>query len=361
MQLTAERQDLMTLLAKLIPVVNRKNTIPILANVVISATDTLQMRATDLDIEVTGSCAARVTKTGETTVNAAMLFDIIKALPSGALVEINHADHKLTIKAGRFKTTLATLDAANYPVVASDEYANEFDLPSVEFKRLFDKAKFAMSTEEARYYLNGVYLHHADGAMKTVSTDGHRLALASYDGHSEEFAGVIVPSKTVVLISALSDIGDVSVSISETKIRFQHGSTTVVSKVIDGTFPDYTRVIPQNNRNVLTASASAMKLSSNRVALVATDRIRAVKITVGGDQLVLAVGGENGNMAEDYVDATYEGDAMSIGVNAKYLAECLTLCNGEDVTIKLGGVSDPMILLPSDDKNVLFVCMPMRI
>jgi len=361
MKLTAERQDLMALLAKITPVINRRNTIPILANVVISATDMLQMRATDLDIEVTGSCAAHVTNAGETTVNAAMLFDIVKALPPGALVDITHADHKLTVKAGRFKTTLATLIAADYPVMASNEYANEFDIPSAEFKRLFDKTKGAMSTEETRYYLNGVYLHHADGAMKAVSTDGHRMALASYEGHSYAFDGVIVPSKTVALITALSDIGDVLVSISATKIRFQHGSTTVVSKVIDGTFPDYTRVIPKNNRNVLTASATTTKLASNRVALVATDRIRAVKITVGGDQLVLEVGGENGNEAEEYVDATYEGDPMSIGVNAKYLAEFLTLCNGDDVTIKLGNAEDPMILLPSDDKDVLFVCMPMRI
>ena len=361
MQLTTERQDLLNLLTKLIQVVNRKNTIPILANIVMSATDTLQGRATDLDIEITGSCAANVTQQGETTVNAAMLFDIVKSLPAGSLVDITHADHKLTIKAGRFKTTLATLSAADYPVMASNEYANEFDLPAVEFKRLFDKTKGAMSTDDTRYYLNGVYMHHANGVMKTVATDGSRLALAEYTGHTGEFDGVIVPSKTVLLIGGLSDIGGVSVSVSDTKIRFQHGSTTVVSKVVDGVFPNYTTVIPQNNRNVLTASATDMKAAANRVSLVSDERVRAVKFTTGGDQLMLTVGGANGNAAEEYVDATYEGDSIEVGFNSKYVAECLALCNGDDVTIKLGGVGDPAIVLPSDDDGVLFVIMPMRI
>ena len=361
MQLTAERQDLLNLLTKLIPVVNRKNTIPILANIVISATDTLQARATDLDIEVTGSCAATVLQPGETTVNAAILFDIVKSLPSGALIDMTLFDHKLTIKAGRFKTNLATLLVQDYPVMASNEYENEFELPSVEFKRLFDKTKFAMSTEETRYYLNGVFFHSADGKMKAVATDGHRLALADYDGHSDEFAGVIVPTKTVMLISGLSDIGDVSLSISETKIRFQHGSTTVVSKVIDGTFPDYIRLIPQNNRNVLIACAAVMKSAANRVALVSDERARAVTLTASDAQIAMTVKGANGNDAEEFVNAEYTGDALVIGVNSKYLAECLTLCNGDDVTLKMGNSGDPIIIIPSDDDAVVFVVMPTRI
>lgn len=361
MQLTTERQDLLNLLAKLIPVVNRKNTIPILANIVISADEYLQARATDLDIEVTGSCAATVLQPGETTVNAAMLFDIVKSLPSGALIDMTLADHKLTIKAGRFKTNLATLSVQDYPVMASNEYESEFDIPSAEFKRLFDKTKFAMSTEETRYYLQGVYLHNAGGKMKAVATDGHRLALADYDGHSDAFAGVIVPTKTVMLISGLSDIGDVSLSISETKIRFQHGSTTVVSKVIEGVFPDYTRVIPQNNRNVLIASASVMKSAANRVALVSDERARAVTLTASDAQIAMTVKGANGNDAEEFVDAEYTGDALVIGVNSKYLAECLTLCNGDDVTLKMGNSGDPIIIIPSDDDGVVFVVMPTRV
>lgn len=361
MQLTTERQDLLNLLAKLIPVVNRKNTIPILANIVISADENLQARATDLDIEVTGSCAATVLQPGQTTVNAAMLFDIVKSLPSGALIDMTLADHKLTIKAGRFKTNLATLPVEDYPVMASDEYESEFDMPSAEFKRLFDKSKFAMSTEETRYYLNGVYLHSVDGEMKAVATDGHRLALVKYDWAGDGFAGVIVPTKTVMLISGLSDIGYVSLSISETKIRFRHGSTTVVSKVIEGVFPDYTRVIPQNNRNVLIASASFMKSAANRVALVSDERARSVCLTTSDAQIAMTVKGANGNEAEEYVDAEYTGDELTIGVNSKYLAECLTLCNGDDVTLKMGGVSDPIIINPSDDEGVLFVVMPVRV
>jgi DNA polymerase-3 subunit beta len=361
MQLTTERQDLLNLLAKLIPVVNRKNTIPILANIVLSADEYLKARATDLDIEVTGSCAATVLQPGETTVNAEMLFNIVKSLPSGALIDMTVFNDKLTIKAGRFKTNLATLSVTDYPVMASSEYESEFDMPAAEFKRLFDKTKFAISTEETRYYLNGVYLHNADGKMKAVATDGHRLALAEYGGHSDAFAGVIVPTKTVMLISGLSDIGDVSLSISATKIMFQHGSTTVVSKVIDGTFPDYTRVIPQNNRNVLIASASVMKSAANRVALVSDERARAVALSTSEGQIAMTVKGQNGNDAEEFIDAEYTGDALVIGVNSKYLAECLTLCNGDDVTMKMGNSGDPIIIIPSDDDGVLMVVMPMRV
>jgi len=361
MQLTTERNDLLNLLAKVTPIVERRNTFPILANLVITATDIMSVKSTDLDIEVTGSCPANVTTQGAITVNAAMLFDIVKSISSGAIVDMSLDDHKLTIKSGRFKTVLATLEAIDFPVMASNEYESEFEIPSTEFKRLFDIVKVACSTDEAKYYLNGVYLHYVDGIMKAVATDGHRLALAQYEGHKYAFPSVIVPRKTINLISALSDIGDVSVSISDTKIKFHHGSTTVVSKVIDGTFPDYTRVIPRNNQNILTVSAAAMKAASNRVSLVSDERVRAVKFTTGHDQLMMTVKGSDGNAAEEYVDATYEGDPMDIGFNSKYVAECMALFNGDDVVIKLGTPGDPAVLLPSDNPGVVFVLMPCRI
>ena len=361
MQLTIERGDLLALLNKTTPVVSRKSTIPILANIVLTATESLSVRATDLDIEVTGSCPATVTKPGETTVNAAMLADIVKSLPAGALIEITDTSKAIEVKAGRFKTNLATLSASDFPKLATDTYEADFDIPSAQFKRLFDLTKFACSTEETRYYLQGVYLHPADGAMKAVATDGHRMALATYTGHADTFPSVIVPSKTVTLISALSDLGDVSVSISATKIRFQHGSTVVVSKVIDGTFPDYTRVIPAGNRNKLTLSAAFAKSATARVSLVSDERVRAVKLTTGADHVVLSVAGANGNDAEETIGADYEGDAMSIGFNSKYLADVMAMCNGDDVTIMLGGVNDPALIMPSDDDGVKFVVMPMRV
>jgi len=361
MHLTIEKQDLSKLLAKVTAVVEKRNTIPILANVVLSATDTLQARATDLDIEITASAPATVTVQGETTVNAQMLADIVKSLANGALVTLEYADNWLHISAGRFKSKLATMQVRDYPVIATAEYDTEFDIPALELRRVFDKTKFAMSTEEARYYLQGVYLHHADGVMKAVATDGHRLALAEYAGHTAEFPGVIVPRKTVMLIIQAAELGDVSVGVSSTKIKVQAGSTVIVSKVIDGTFPDYTRVIPKQNNNKATVNAAELKAAASRVALVSSERARLVKFDLSAAGLALSVKGSNGDEATDEVAADYDGEPLQIGFNVAYLAEAMAQCNGDEVMIALNGPSDPGVFRPSDDAGVLFVLMPVRV
>lgn len=361
MHLTIEKQDLSKLLAKVTAVVNKRNTIPILANVVLIAGDGLSARATDLDIEVTASAPAQVTTPGETTVSAAMLADLIKSLANGALVTMEYADNWLHISAGRFKSKLATLAVRDYPMIATSKYDTEFDIPSHELRRLFDKTKFAMSTEETRYYLQGVYLHYADGIMKAVTTDGHRMALAEYKSHTTDFPGVIVPSKAVGLIIAACELGDVSVGISATKIKVQAGNTVIVSKVIDGTFPDYTRVIPKGNNNKSTVNAAELKSAASRVAIVSSDRARSVKFDISAGGLSLSVKGSNGDEANDEVAADYTGEPLSIGFNVAYLAEAMAQCNGDEVLIELNGAGDPGVFKPSDDDGVLFVLMPVRI
>lgn len=361
MHLTIEKQDLSKLLAKVTAVVEKRNTIPILANVVLYATDCLQAMATDLDIEITASAPATVTTPGETTVSAQMLADIVKSLANGALVTLEYADNWLHISAGRFKSKLATMHVRDYPVIATSEYDVNFDIPAMELKRLFDKTKFAMSTEEARYYLQGVYLHHADGKMKTVATDGHRLALAEYAGHNAEFPGVIVPRKSVLLIIQAAELGEVSVGISATKIKVQSGSTVIVSKVIDGAFPDYTRIIPKQNNNKATVAAAELKAASSRVALVSSERARSVKFDLSAAGLALSVKGSNGDEATDEVAADYDGEPLQIGFNVAYLAEALAMCNGDDVLIELNGSGDPGVFRPSDDAGAMFILMPMRV
>jgi len=362
MQLTIEQAALKSLLAKLIGAVQKKNTIPSLANVALIATDdTLTGKATDLDIEVTGTAQATVSKPGSTTVNAAMLSAIVAKMPSGSLVSMSEDGGILTVKAGRSKYELQTLPIDDYPQMASSEYNHSFVTQSHDLARLFNLTKGAMSTEETRYYLQGVYLHTSqDGDIIAVATDGHRLAKATMP-MDVDFPGVIVPAKTVGELVKILDIGEVTVSVSDTKIMFDLGSTVIVSKVIDGAFPSYGRIIPTDNHNVITSSAGEMKAAADRVATIADDRSRAVKIVVDGNSAVLSVRGNIG-AAEEEVAVSYSGKPLTLGFNSRYLADVLAQCSGQDVTMECGdNIDSPVLIKPSGDDGVMFLVMGMRI
>src|SRR5690606_24372851 len=258
MKFSIERAVLVKAISQAQSVVERRNTIPILANVLIETTDEgVSFRATDLDIEVVDRAPAQVELPGAPTVSAVMLNEIARKLPDGALVQITSDDAagRLTVEAGRSNFSLATLPREDFPVLAATEYSANFTAPASVLRRLFDKAKFAISTEETRYYLNGVYMHVAeseDGPMvRCVATEGDRLAPidAPLAAGAPGLPGVIVPSKTVGELRQLldDDDADIAVSVSETKIRFATAEITLTSKVIDGTFPDYSRVIPANH------------------------------------------------------------------------------------------------------------------
>lgn len=363
MQLTIELPALKTLVNKLIGAVERKNTIPSLANIaLITDGDILTGKATDLDIEVTAQAPAVVSVQGSTTVSAAMLKGIVDKMPAGALVSLTLDDKdELTVKAGKSRYVLQTLPIEDFPIMASSEYAHQFTMQSHDLARLFNLSKGAMSTEETRYYLQGVYLHPTpDNDLCGVSTDGHRLYKVTTPAHVT-FPGVIVPRKTVAELVKTLDIGDVVVSVSDTKIKFDMGAVTIVSKVIDGTFPDYTRVIPEKNDNHVTANAGDMKAAADRVATVADDRARAVKIEVADGVARLTTRGNGANLAEDEVAVSYGGPALSWGVNSKYFAEILSQCSGQDVTLECGNGDDPILVRPCDDKNAVYVVMPMRV
>lgn len=360
MQLNIELPALKSMLAKLTGIVERKHTIPVLGNVALTAeNNTLSGKTTDLDIEVTASTGATVVKEGSITVPAQMLASIVSKLPAGALVSMDLKDHKLIVKAGRSKYQLETLPIEDFPHIASVDYSHEFKAQATDLLRLFNLSKFAMSTEETRYYLNGVYLHtDQDSNILAVSTDGHRFAKITLP-HDTEFPGVIVPRKTVTELIKSLDIGEVKVSVSDTKIKFDLSDTVIVSKVIDGTFPDYTRIIPTDNRNVMIADASTMKAASDRASTISDDRSRAVSIAISSDTAVLTTRGALGDATEE-VPVSYKGDPMSIGFNSKYLADVLANCSGSDVRFELGSALSPAIIKPSDDDNALYIIMPMR-
>ena len=372
MKLSIERGTLLKALAQAQSVVERRNTIPILANVLIEAEgNQASLRATDLDIEVVDRVPAMVERAGATTVSAVMLHEIVRKLPDGALVHLvaDASAGRLTVTAGRSTFNLATLPKEDFPVMATSEYSSNFSAKAPVLRRLFDKAKFAISTEETRYYLNGVYLHTAKGedgpVLRCVATDGHRLARidAPLPAGAEAMPGVIVPRKTVAELRKLLDDDDaeIAVSVSETKVRFATPGVVLTSKVIDGTFPDYSRVIPVNNTKRLEVDASEFFKAVDRVATVSSERSRAVKLTLDEDRLILSVNSPDSGAAEEELAVAYSDEPLEIGFNAKYLLEIAEQVDRENAVFLFNSAGDPTLMREGNDASAIYVVMPMRV
>lgn len=372
MKISIERGTLLKAVAQAQSVVERRNTIPILANVLIEADgETVQFRATDLDIEVVDKALAQVERAGATTVSATTLHEIVRKLPDGALVTLtaDSAVGRLTVEAGRSNFSLATLPREDFPVMASSEYQSNFSASAAVLRRLFDKSKFAISTEETRYYLNGVFMHvaEADGGkvLRCVATDGHRLARIDADlpDGAADMPGVIVPRKTVGELRKLLDDDDmdIAVSVSETKVRFATPDITLTSKVIDGTFPDYTRVIPQGNSRRLEVDATEFAQAVDRVATVSSERSRAVKLQLDEDRLVLSVNAPDSGAAEEELAVAYGDEQLEIGFNAKYLLEIASQVDRENAVFMFNSSGDPTLMREGNDQSAVYVVMPMRV
>lgn len=372
MKFSIERAALLKAVAQAQSVVERRNTIPILANVLIEAHDSdVRFRATDLDIEVVDRADAQVERAGATTVSAVLLHEIVRKLPDGSLVTLTDdgAKGRLTVEAGRSNFSLATLPKEDFPVMATSEYSSNFSAPAVVLRRLFDKSKFAISTEETRYYLNGVYMHISDSdggkVLRCVATDGHRLARidAELPSGAAEMPGVIVPRKTVGELRKLLDDDEakIAVSVSETKIRFATPDITLTSKVIDGTFPDYTRVIPQGNTRKLEVDAAEFAKAVDRVATVSSERSRAVKLTLAEDKLILSVNAPDSGAAEEELAVAYGDEHLEIGFNAKYLLEIANQVDRENAVFLFNSSGDPTLMREGNDTSAVYVVMPMRV
>lgn len=371
MKVSIERAALLKAMSRAQGVVERRTTIPILSNVLIEAEgDRITFRATDLDIEVLETIPGMVEQAGSTTVPAHVLHEIARKLPDGATITLNEApgEGRLAVSAGRARFTLPTLPKEDFPVMASSEYDVTYQIAAPKLRRLFEKASFAVSTEETRYYLNGVYLHAPEGEpprLRAVATDGHRLA--RIDTELPEGAagcpGVIVPRKTVGELRKLleDDEAKVDVSVSETKIRFTAEDLTLTSKVIDGSFPDYTRVIPAGNTRRLEVDAAEFARTVDRVATVSAERSRAVKLSLGPDTLTLSVNAPDSGSATDEIAVAYDDEAMEIGFNAKYLLEIAGQVDRENAVLMFNGPGDPTLVREGDDDSAIYVVMPMRV
>jgi len=370
MKLTIDRNALMRALSHVQAVVERRNTIPILANILMQAEgDRLILTATDLDIEATDAAEAKVKKAGSVTAPAQTLFDVVRKLPDGAEISLELAEGRLSIAAGRSKFALPTLPASDFQTMAREEAPTKFDMEAAELRRLIDKTKFAISTEETRYYLNGIYLHHAKGAagpvLRAVATDGHRLALAEVAAPkgSASLKGVIVPRKAVAEARRLLDGAPetVTLEVSDSKITFRIGEATLTSKLIDGSFPDYQRVIPKDNTRLLVVDTKDFAAAVDRVATVSAERSRSVKLSLSAGKLMLAVShSETGSGAEE-VEAAYDSEAMEIGFNAKYLLDVTQQIESDETRIEFNDAASPARVLDAKDPGAQYVLMPLRV
>ena len=373
MKLTIERGDLLNALSHVQNIVERRTTIPILSNVLLQAKKgELRLTATDLDIEAVDSADAKVSREGAVTAPAGTLFDVVRKLPSGAdvLIELNPETHRLALAAGRSQFELPTLPASDFQTMATDDAVTGFSLGAADLARLIDKTRFAISTEETRYYLNGVYLHVAKNdagksVLRSVATDGHRLALAELKAPSgsEKLTGVIVPRKTVNEIRRLIDgrNDDVTLEVSDTKIVVRAGRAVLTSKLIDGSFPDYARVIPKGNDKKLTVDNKAFEAAVDRVSTVSAERSRSVKMSLSEGRLTLAVNHAETGAGNEEIEAGYSSDPMEIGFNAKYLLDIAGQIEAPEAEFMFNDPASPALVLDPADASARYVLMPLRV
>jgi DNA polymerase-3 subunit beta len=374
MKFKADRATLLKALAHVQSVVEKRNTIPILANVMISVRDSrLTLTATDMEIAVVEDVAASSSRNGACTAPAATLFEIVRKLPEGAEVELDHAggDAQLALRSGRYSTSLVVLPTEDFPSMTAGALPNKFALSAQQLRGLIDRTRFAISTEETRYYLNGIYLHAAesDGAkvLRAVATDGHRLARVEepLPPGAGSMPGVIIPRKTVNELRKLLDevTGDVDIALSDTRIQFKVGTITLTSKLIDGTFPEYERVIPRDNDKVLRVGKKDFSDAVARVAAISAERSRPVKLSLARDLLVLsAASAEQGSATEelDGEHVKYDSGPLEIGFQARYLND-ITDQIADQVEFRFSDGAAPTVVQDAADASALYVLMPMRV
>jgi DNA polymerase-3 subunit beta len=372
MKVTVERAELLKSLGHVHRVVERRNTIPILANVLIRAERSkLSLKATDLDLEVIDAVAAEVSPGGSTTVPAHMLYEIVRKLPEGSQIVLEASGDRavLTIRAGRSRFTLQTLPDSDFPDLAAGEMTHNFSLSAADLKRLIDKTQFAISTEETRYYLNGIYLHTAgtgkSAMLRAVATDGHRLAQVELPlpAGAAGMPGIIIPRKTVGEVQRLIEDAEaeVAIELSQGKIRFTLGDVVLTSKLIDGTFPDYARVIPVGNDKQLVVDKKDFEASVDRVSTVSSERGRAVKLSITAGRLLLSVTNPDSGSATEEIEVEYDSDPIDIGFNSRYLLDIAAQIEGEVAVLKLADPGSPTLIQDRDSAGALYVLMPMRV
>ncbi len=372
MKLSIDRATLLKSLSHVQSIVEKRNTIPILSHVQLSAKEgQLHLTATDMDIDIVESVDANVQDEGQATAPAHTLYEIVRKLPDGAEIELvyDKASGQMAISAGRSNFSLSTLPVEDFPALNSQEFPHSFALPAEEMKTLIDRTRFAVSTEETRYYLNGIFLHAANNndkpVLRAVATDGHRLARMEMplpEG-AAGIPGVIMPRKTINELRKLVDEteGNIDISVSDARIRFAFDSVVLTSKLIDGTFPDYERVIPTNNTKILVIGTQQFAAAVDRVATISSERSRAVKLQMENKNLTLTANSPENGTATEELEVDYKDDPIEIGFNSKYLLDMTQQIEGDSVQLSLSDSASPTIVTDMADESTLYVLMPMRV
>ncbi len=374
MKLAIERAALLKSLAHVQSVVERRTTIPILSNVKLEAHDGgLALTATDMDLSVVERAPAEIAQPGATTAPAHTLYDVVRKLPEGCRISLERAESgaEMTLRAGRSTFDLPCLPAADFPALTDEGLGHGFAIGAGDLRRLIDRTRFAISTEETRYYLNGIFLHVIDegagSCLRSVATDGHRLARVetALPAGAEEMPPVIVPRKTVGEVRKLIDEQDagqtIEIALSSARIRFKVGEAVLRSRLIDGTFPDYQRVIPSGNDKLLVAPTKALSEAVDRVATIATEKGRAIKLSISAGKLTLSAISPDAGRAVEELDVGYASDPLEIGFNARYILDMNSQIEGDDVEFALADAGSPTLVRDPKDSSTLYVLMPMRV
>lgn len=376
MKFSVERAILLKALSHAQSVVERRNTIPILANILLdaSAEGVLRLTATDMEIAIVEEVpGVQVARPGRTTAPAATLYEIVRKLPDGATVELDHrgGDAPLALRAGKFNTTLQVLPVEDFPSMTEGSLPHQFKLEAAKLRGMIDRTRFAISTEETRYYLNGIYFHVAESdgrkVMRAAATDGHRLARVEEDlpEGAGGMPGVIIPRKTINELRKLAEEtrDEIELRLSDTKVSFRIGPVSLTSKLIDGTFPDYERVIPRGNDKVMEVAKQAFADAVGRVAAISSERSRPVKLSIGRNHLLVTASSAEQGQAQEELDedvVTYAAAPIEIGFQARYLAD-ITDQVGDMLRFKFSDGSAPTVVQDAGDEGALYVLMPMRV
>ena len=372
MKLVVEQTHLIKALGRVQRIVERRNTIPILNNVYLSAeAGALTIKGTDLDLEMVETIAATIQSNGTTTVSAHLLHDIVRKMADGSTVELetDYSETKMTMRAGRSEFSLQTLDGEEFPSISEDDFSHSFEVPASDMAKILGKTQFAISLEETRYYLNGIYFHKSDkdgeDVLRGVATDGHRLALmdVTIPSGAEEIPGVIIPRKAVQELQKLLEEADdnIAIDMSNAKMRFTIKSAVMTTKLIDGTFPDYQRVIPYDNDHMLELPREVFAKAVDRVATISPDRGRAVKLAIEANKLILSVVNPESGSATDELEVSYPAEPITIGFNAKYLLDITTQLDCENAEFYFSNPTAPTLIKDPDNPTAIFVLMPMRV
>lgn len=372
MKLTIDRADLMRALSHVQSVVERRNTIPILSNVRLDARDgMLTLTATDMDLEINESVAASVDADGSTTTPAHTLHDIVRKLSDDAKVNLTlePGGAMMTVTSGRSKFKLSCLPVSDFPELGTGDMDATLAIPAKDLRELIDRTRFAVSNDETRYYLNGIYIHAAENndvsVLRAVATDGHRLAqfeMPLPDG-AANMPSVIIPRKTVAEIRKLIEeaADTITIRLSENKVRFEFDHVTMTSKLIDGTFPDYQKVIPQGNDKIVEVNPKLFTSAIDRVATISSEKTRAVKLAIDGSTMTLSAQSADSGSATEDIEISNDNASLEIGFNSKYLLDITAQMSSDRCRMTLADSGGPTIIQDSEDTSSLYVLMPLRV